>query len=538
MNSCAYYQELISSLVDGELSDEENEALMLHLNTCSRCNAMYAVFHDLSDILSEDPEPLPEGLHENIMAGVRRSEIMKKNRRMRRIGLRTAMTAAACAVLVLFAAVSFDPGRRADSVSIHSEQEAMELLPIPSPVTGTPDPMAAPPVQTAAPMPTPMKTPVPAYGTDNGAPAYTTVQPEQYNPYFYDSYQETAPLPAWTPAAVWTPAPETYTPPAWTPAPATPAPVWTPAPAAAPAWTPAPASTAAPAPAATAPTVTAPAATNVAVYEMSEQAAFNAAPTEGAPIEETSVEAAPVEAASVEEAPAALTAENTVLQARAADPAPAQDPEDAADYGDDDTEPDDEPVTFSLFSGMMNMFAATPPDQLADSKLAAPAGIETSLDTAVSDDGRESPAPVLSGIPLEIVQEEATKPATEEHVTVYGNDARAKLLAMIGKNEDTLPQEAELTRLVHVALLPDDAYGTEEKMDIAIYGDFVYCSLYPVEGGSVTYRADCSLRELDSFLETCPSAPAASAAPTPDPYIDPTPVPSPDESTTGTAPTE
>ena len=59
MNSCAYYQELISSLVDGELSEEENEALMLHLNTCSRCNAMYAVFHDLADILSEDPEPLP-----------------------------------------------------------------------------------------------------------------------------------------------------------------------------------------------------------------------------------------------------------------------------------------------------------------------------------------------------------------------------------------------------------------------------------------------------------------------------------------------
>ena len=506
MNSCEYYQELISSLVDGELSDEENEALMLHLNSCSRCNAMYAVFHDLSDILSEEPQPLPEGLHENIMAGVRRSEIKKKNRRMRKVGLRTAMTAAACAVLVLFAAVTFDPGKRADSVSIRTEQEANQLLPAPSPATGIPAPTAALPAQTAAPMPTPAQTPVPAYGTDNSAAAYTPVQPEQFNTYSYDSYQETAPLPAWTPAPaqpaapVWTPEPAVYTPPLWTPAPETPVPAWTPAPETpAPAWTPAPAETAAPAPAEAAP----------AVFEMSDWATYDAAPAE--------------------ETPAALTTQNTVMQARAADSVPTQDPEDAADYGADGSESDEETVTFSLFSSMMDLFDAAPPDQLTDAKLAAPAGIETALDALGLGDSAESPAPAVSGIPLEIAEEEA-KPAAEEHVTVYGNDARTKLLAMIGKNEDTLPQEAELTRLVHVALRPDDAYGSEEKMDIAIYGDFVYCSLYPVEGGCVTYRADCSLKELDSFLKTCPSGPAPSAAPTPDPYTDPTPVPTPDES--------
>ena len=32
MNSCEYYQELISSLVDGEISQEENEALKLFSN--------------------------------------------------------------------------------------------------------------------------------------------------------------------------------------------------------------------------------------------------------------------------------------------------------------------------------------------------------------------------------------------------------------------------------------------------------------------------------------------------------------------------
>ena len=60
MNTCDYYQELISRLVDGEVSRNEYEDLMRHMNSCSRCNAMYAVFHDLSEILqNEEPEELP-----------------------------------------------------------------------------------------------------------------------------------------------------------------------------------------------------------------------------------------------------------------------------------------------------------------------------------------------------------------------------------------------------------------------------------------------------------------------------------------------
>ena len=122
MNSCEHYQELISRLVDGELSREEHEALMEHMKSCSACNAMYAVFHDLSDILAEEDEALPEGLHENIMAGVRRSDIVRKNRRMRRLGLRTALTAAACLVLVLFAAGTIMPRLGAQNVAISSEE--------------------------------------------------------------------------------------------------------------------------------------------------------------------------------------------------------------------------------------------------------------------------------------------------------------------------------------------------------------------------------------------------------------------------------
>ena len=486
MNSCAYYQELISSLVDGELSDEENEALMLHLNTCSRCNAMYAVFHDLSDILSEEPEPLPEGLHENIMAGVRRSELKKRNRHMRRVGLRTAMTAAACAVLVLAAAVTFDPGKRADSVSIRAE-EASQLRPSPSPAAGAPAPAdyalpaATPvPVQTPDPMPArtpaPAQAPVPVYDTGSDAAAYTPVQPEPYtyNSYENDNYQPAAPLPAWTPA---------------------------PAQPAAPAWTPAPAEIQTPAP-----TVT---ESSFQLPEAFLPQAAPAAPETPVPAGGTSVPEASGSAVPEPNTPS-VTAESA-QQSTENSSTLEMDLEipEAAEQALENA-----PAEFSLFSNMISMFGSASGDQAVFD--AAPEQPQPA--------GDEGPAITLSSIPLEPA-EPTPKAPVEEKVEVYGDEARAKLLALIGSSRDELPQEAELTRLVHVTFHPEDAYGSAEKMDIAIYGDFVYCTLSPAEGGAVTYRADCSLRELDSFLTACAATPAPSAAPTPDPYVAPSPIP-------------
>ena len=107
------------------------------------------------------------------------------------------------------------------------------------------------------------------------------------------------------------------------------------------------------------------------------------------------------------------------------------------------------------------------------------------------------------------------KTVQEERVRVYGKAQRARLLAMLGENEDALP-EAELTRLVHVTFVPEDEYGSEEKMDIRIYGDFVFCERFPAESAGKSYRADCSLKELDSFLEAC-----KLVSPTPAPTVDP-----------------
>ena len=199
MNSCEYYQELISRLMDGEISGDEHVALMEHLNSCSRCNAMYAVFHDLSDILSEEPEPLPENLHENIMAGVRRSAMIRKNRRLRRFGLSTALSAAACAVLVLFAATGFNPAERAESVSIR--EQVMPASPMEAESASVPAPVEyAPPVMSASPVMTPQPyAPAPGYeqvqtGTNNdfylpSENTYTTQQPE-YSDFNYNYYNQ------------------------------------------------------------------------------------------------------------------------------------------------------------------------------------------------------------------------------------------------------------------------------------------------------------------------------------------------------------
>ena len=76
MRNCDYYQELISRSLDDELSVEERKALAVHLASCPSCSQMRQLMADISGLMEEDMEELPDGLHEDIMASVRRSEII------------------------------------------------------------------------------------------------------------------------------------------------------------------------------------------------------------------------------------------------------------------------------------------------------------------------------------------------------------------------------------------------------------------------------------------------------------------------------
>ena len=71
MKDCAYYQELISRLIDRELTLEEGEELAAHARSCPECQAVYKAFSTLSGTLSDELEEPPEELAENVMAQIR-----------------------------------------------------------------------------------------------------------------------------------------------------------------------------------------------------------------------------------------------------------------------------------------------------------------------------------------------------------------------------------------------------------------------------------------------------------------------------------
>ena len=142
MTECERYQELISRMADEELAKSERAALSAHMEHCSQCNTMYAVFSNLSEIIGQDTEPLPEGLHENIMADIRRSAIKQRNiKERRRFAIpkpfRNVIAAAACAAVVIFAAKGMLPEKMNDT-SAMSESEVLDAIRRCQPDTLTP----------------------------------------------------------------------------------------------------------------------------------------------------------------------------------------------------------------------------------------------------------------------------------------------------------------------------------------------------------------------------------------------------------------
>ena len=103
MNECLRYQEMISALIDGELSGDEHSALLAHMRRCHECSALYSAFSQVSAFSAADDGALPLGLHEDIMAGVRREAIIKSNKRGGFRHFKSVIAAAACFAVVLFA---------------------------------------------------------------------------------------------------------------------------------------------------------------------------------------------------------------------------------------------------------------------------------------------------------------------------------------------------------------------------------------------------------------------------------------------------
>lgn len=99
MTDCEKCREMISCLLDGELSQAEQSFVREHIAACPECRSVYDAFSVVSAQLHEE-EPLPDGLHEKIMSGI-------KARPKKKTGIVWIkyLSAAACLALVIFAGI-------------------------------------------------------------------------------------------------------------------------------------------------------------------------------------------------------------------------------------------------------------------------------------------------------------------------------------------------------------------------------------------------------------------------------------------------
>ncbi len=107
MTDCEKYQELISRMLDDDLSKEERDDLAEHVKRCPDCAAVYVAFRSLSESVGGGLEEVPHELHEKIMSDARRENLRFKNKTAasnRR--WHYVLTAAACLVLVVAAGLS------------------------------------------------------------------------------------------------------------------------------------------------------------------------------------------------------------------------------------------------------------------------------------------------------------------------------------------------------------------------------------------------------------------------------------------------
>ena len=99
MIDCEKCREMISCLLDGELSQAEQSLVREHIASCPECRSVYDAFSAVSEQMHEE-EPLPEELHEKIMSGIK-----AKPKKKTGIVWIKYLSVAACLALVIFAGV-------------------------------------------------------------------------------------------------------------------------------------------------------------------------------------------------------------------------------------------------------------------------------------------------------------------------------------------------------------------------------------------------------------------------------------------------
>ena len=121
MSDCLKIQEMISAMLDGELSESDRDAIEKHIASCPECAAMYDDFTALSGEFEESLAEVPAGLHTKIMKGVRTSQKPKKPVLTL---LRPYMSAAACLVVIVGAVLAVGDSRKSADSAVPMIAEA------------------------------------------------------------------------------------------------------------------------------------------------------------------------------------------------------------------------------------------------------------------------------------------------------------------------------------------------------------------------------------------------------------------------------
>ena len=129
MTECEKYQELISAMLDGELTESERAQVEAHVKNCDECRAMYEAFAALGSAIVPD-EDVPDTLHSGIMEKVN-AAAKAKNTQQKIVRLRPILAAAACLVVIVgtvFALKGNLPGMKSAESEAPNAAEAPMMM--------------------------------------------------------------------------------------------------------------------------------------------------------------------------------------------------------------------------------------------------------------------------------------------------------------------------------------------------------------------------------------------------------------------------
>ncbi len=101
-----YFENLVSSSIDGALTETEKEKLAAHLKECDSCAALKRDLEAMRSLFSADPEiaDIPENLHSDIMKRVKQDghvKVVQPEKPVRRLPVFTMVAVAAVVVLAV-----------------------------------------------------------------------------------------------------------------------------------------------------------------------------------------------------------------------------------------------------------------------------------------------------------------------------------------------------------------------------------------------------------------------------------------------------